>query len=1014
MSIERPTVMVSSTAFDLPGHRKQVLDACLRSGFAPHKMMEHLNAMNTGAIEASLEMVDKADVYIGIFAFRYGFIPDGADTSITEMEYQRAVDQKKPRLLFFMHDDHPITAKMVETGAGAEKLAALKMRAREDRVARFFKSPDELRGDVISALHELKTGLYDGNDNPAEAARRLHRRTPIPMVPTPYIAHPYTLSQTRDLVGRREELNALTDWVTKPGSPSCGNAIFCLVAIGGMGKSALTWKWFNEISPQEMPNLAGRLWWSFYEADAHFENFLNRALCYVGELSEDYVRSLPWQDREAFLLQHLKDKSYLLVLDGLERILLAYNRMDAGSFADDEFDYQTANFVEGAVGSPRFTVQPFSGQHRLRQTTDPRAGHFLRKLALVQNSKILISTRLFPLALQLPNCRPCPGTFPYFLNGLSDDDAVALWRALEVSGSRQELLYLFATFDSHPLLVQILAGEVARYRRSPGNFAAWKQANPNFELSCLPAAQTKSHILQHSLVNLSEEHRLLLTNIVALRMPATYDLLNALIVGENKIFCNEEKLVCMLSDLEDYGLIGWDREANRYDAHPIVRSVAWNLATPEEKEKIHRSLICHLGSGLSTSCDEANSLEEITIDIEIYHSLVELRRFDEAFSFFYHRLEKITLYKLSAHRERIVLLLKLFPNGTNKSPALSSENAQHFTYNSIAISYKNSGYPGLALDFYRKSELLARNCQDNQNRQNCLSNLSIALCEAGRLYEGMITLNSTLQLNRQLNDRVQESVTLECLGRLLNLSYQHERSLCPLKRSLRISGVNGDGQGQCVSTAFLAEVALFQRDLRQAHALAQRALDLAEKHHVERDLIRALLLKGRTALSANEIEDANELLSSAVIRAREKNVVEFELPALIAVAELKVKSKDSMVSQCILDDVWDAAEQGPYPLYQADAYNILADICVAEGDRPRAIEAATKAYRAAWCDGPPWAYHWGLEKAKAHLNVLGAPFPDMPPFDEAKFEPLHEVEINPNDEYCVDVDQPLEELLNPA
>ena len=48
-----------------------------------------------------------------------------------------------------------------------------------------------------------------------------------------------------------------------------------------MGKSALTWKWFNDIAPQEMKNLAGRMWWSFYESDATFENFVARALAYV-------------------------------------------------------------------------------------------------------------------------------------------------------------------------------------------------------------------------------------------------------------------------------------------------------------------------------------------------------------------------------------------------------------------------------------------------------------------------------------------------------------------------------------------------------------------------------------------------------------------------------------------------------------------------------------------------------------------------------------------------------------
>ena len=409
----RPTVMISSTARDLPEHRDEVRLGCHRAGFASDQMMENLTALDKDAVEISLKMVEDADIYLGIFAYRYGYVPKGSDVSITEMEYNKAVELGKPRLIFFIHENHPVTGRDIERGEGSAKLEAFKERVGEDRVAAFFKSPGDLRSHVFEALILLKKGL-DGDEerDPKEATKRLHRHTPIPTSPTPYIAHPYTLSQTRDLVGRRQELNALTDWVTKPGSPAYGDAIFCFVAIGGMGKSALTWKWFNDIAPEEMPDLAGRLWWSFYESDAHFENFLSRALCYVGELDEDDVRNMPWQDREALLLQHLSDKYFLLVLDGLERILLAYNRMDSSSFADDEYDEQTANVVAGAVGLPGSTTRSFTGQHRLRQTTDPRAGHFLRKLAQVGKSRILMSTRLHPLALQLPNTEPCPGCFP--------------------------------------------------------------------------------------------------------------------------------------------------------------------------------------------------------------------------------------------------------------------------------------------------------------------------------------------------------------------------------------------------------------------------------------------------------------------------------------------------------------------------------------------------------------------------------------------------------------------------
>jgi hypothetical protein len=53
------------------------------------------------------------------------------------------------------------------------------------------------------------------------------------------------------------------------------------------------------------------------------------------------VRALPWPEREARLLRHLHEEPYLFVLDGLERILIAYHRMDASYLADDEYDEQT-------------------------------------------------------------------------------------------------------------------------------------------------------------------------------------------------------------------------------------------------------------------------------------------------------------------------------------------------------------------------------------------------------------------------------------------------------------------------------------------------------------------------------------------------------------------------------------------------------------------------------------------------------------------------------------------------
>ncbi|MEM9063362.1 MAG: DUF4062 domain-containing protein [Pseudomonadota bacterium] len=242
MSDKPISVMISSTARDLPMHRDQARLGCQRSGIHPDQMMENGTATDADAVQLSLELVEQADVYICILALRYGTVPPGQDISITEMEYNRAVELNKPRLVFFIHEDHDVKAKDMETGPGAAKLQALKDRIGTDRVAAFFKSPEDLRGHVHEALTAWqRRKAEDAGENSTDvAAKKITRALSIPKPPDKFIAHPYTLLQSRDLIGRQSEQNLLTQWVTHP--QMARTPIFNLVAIGGMGKSALAWK----------------------------------------------------------------------------------------------------------------------------------------------------------------------------------------------------------------------------------------------------------------------------------------------------------------------------------------------------------------------------------------------------------------------------------------------------------------------------------------------------------------------------------------------------------------------------------------------------------------------------------------------------------------------------------------------------------------------------------------------------------------------------------------------------
>jgi HEAT repeat protein len=158
--------MISSTALDLPLHRKEVMDACLGQGLQP-RMMEHLPAADADAIRESLRLVDEADVYVGIIAHRYGYVPMPHNISITEMEYKRAVERRIPRLIFLMHDDHPVKLADVERGEGASLLEAFKLRLQTEQVVAFFKSPEDLRAQVIHSLIPYRPTTGASAQNPA-------------------------------------------------------------------------------------------------------------------------------------------------------------------------------------------------------------------------------------------------------------------------------------------------------------------------------------------------------------------------------------------------------------------------------------------------------------------------------------------------------------------------------------------------------------------------------------------------------------------------------------------------------------------------------------------------------------------------------------------------------------------------------------------------------------------------------------------------------------------------------
>jgi hypothetical protein len=341
---------------------------------------------------------------------------------------------------------------------------------------------------------------------------------------------------------------------------------------------------------------------------------------------------------------------------------------------------------------------------------------------------------------------------------------------------------------------------------------------------------------------------------------------------------------------------------------------------------------------------------------------------------------------------RAELIECLFPDGLDAAPRLTVESAQSRALCALGQAYQLRGEPGAAVRTFRRTVDLDKRIGMIDNLPIDLNNLGYAQRLSGGLYSSEVSHRAAMGLSRSLGIRFDELRSLLGLG--LNLSARN----CPnderaLNYALAISVSRHDLQSEALVTLAFAGRALWQGDPASAMALADRASELAAHWRVESELILVSRLQGTAALALADLVTADERLHQALARARACNLVQEELPTLIALAELYRCRGESTRAREALADVWDAAERGPFPLFHADGLNVLAQIERDSNDRDRAVEAALEGLRKAWCDGPPFAYHWGLIASRRHLAELNAAEPETPPFNPPPTEPMPNVEI---------------------
>lgn len=152
------TVFLSSTSKDLEAYRKAAIDVCMRLGLHPIAM-EYFNAMSAGATEGSKRKLDEADLYVGFFAHRYGYIEDGYTASVTEIEFDYATERGLDQICFIVDPKHPWPEDTMDHENNA-KLVAFKNKVNK-LIRGQFTTVDKFESLLTASLVEWLGGQQE-------------------------------------------------------------------------------------------------------------------------------------------------------------------------------------------------------------------------------------------------------------------------------------------------------------------------------------------------------------------------------------------------------------------------------------------------------------------------------------------------------------------------------------------------------------------------------------------------------------------------------------------------------------------------------------------------------------------------------------------------------------------------------------------------------------------------------------------------------------------------------------
>jgi len=161
------SVYIASTQTDLADHRdavKAVIPTLRGDDDYPWykcTSVEYRTSDATPSLDEYYSALDGASIVVLLIGWRYGFIPEGSEKSVLELEYERAVESNKSVICYVIDERYPIPPRLLEHGEGAARLKLFKERLKRERTVDTFSTPEDLARKVAVDLTRYYTFSID-------------------------------------------------------------------------------------------------------------------------------------------------------------------------------------------------------------------------------------------------------------------------------------------------------------------------------------------------------------------------------------------------------------------------------------------------------------------------------------------------------------------------------------------------------------------------------------------------------------------------------------------------------------------------------------------------------------------------------------------------------------------------------------------------------------------------------------------------------------------------------------